>query len=120
MRASADTLSAREIGRAIASRRGPADLVYVYGAYLHGLPFYTGRRVDRMLEWRGELEYAGRDARVDAERFGGPEFISALPLPERRVFVACRRRDAALILSLAPVQTLRPSQTFGDWVMLEY
>jgi hypothetical protein len=120
LRAAGETLSARDLAAAIASRRGPDDLVYVYGTYPHGLPFYTGRRVDRMLQWRGELEYAGRDGRVSAERFGGPELISALPLADRRVFVVCLRRDAAFVLSLTPPQRLRLSQAFGRWVLLEY
>ena len=120
MRSAAETLSARDLAAAINARRGPADLVYVYGTYLHGLPFYTGRRVDRMIEWRGELEYAGRDERVNAERFGGPALISALPLPDRRVFVVCLRRDAAFVLSLTPPQVLRLSRTFGRWFLLEY
>jgi len=120
MRTAAETLSARGLAAAISSRRSPADLVYVYGTYLHGLPFYTGGRVDRMIQWRGELEYAYRDERVRAERFGGPERISALPLPGRRVFVACRRRDAGFVLSLVPAKKVRLSQAFGRWVLLQY
>jgi 4-amino-4-deoxy-L-arabinose transferase-like glycosyltransferase len=120
MRAAAATLSARDLGAAITGRRGPADLVYVYGCYPHGLPFYTGRRVDRMLDWQGELEYAARDERVLAERFGGPELISALPLADRRVFVVCLRRDATFVLSRTPADKVRLAQTFGRWVLLEY
>jgi len=120
MRSAAETLSARDLAAAIASRRGPADLVYVYGTYLHGLPFYTGRRVDRMVEWRGELEYAGRDEGVRAERFGGADRISALPLADRRVFVVCLRRDAGFVLSLVPAKKVRLTQAFGRWVLLEY
>jgi hypothetical protein len=120
MRAAAGTLGSRDLASAIVSRRGPADLVYVYGAYLHGLPFYTGRRVDRMVNWLGELEYAYRDERVRAERFGGHDLIAALPLPDRRVFVVCRQRDASFVLSLVPAQKVRLSQAFGRWVLLEY
>jgi 4-amino-4-deoxy-L-arabinose transferase-like glycosyltransferase len=120
MRAAAETLSARDVAAAIAGRRGPADLVYVYGTYLHGLPFYTGRRVDRMLQWSGELEYAGRDERVRAERFGGPDFVSALPLAGRRVFVVCRRCDAAFVLSLVPAEKVRSTLSLGGWVVVEY
>jgi len=120
MRATTATLSARDLGAAIVSRRGPADLVYVYGAYPHGLPFYTGRRVDRMIDWEGELEYAARDERVRAERFGGTDLIAKLPLPDRRVFVVCRRSDAAFVLSLVPAKKVMLAQAFGRWVLLEY
>jgi len=84
LRAGAPALSARDVAAEIASRRGPDDLVYTYSTYLHGLPFYTGRRVDKMILWQGELEYAARDPRVHEERFGGhsgTNHIRALPLP---------------------------------------
>ncbi|MCX5794152.1 MAG: glycosyltransferase family 39 protein [Elusimicrobia bacterium] len=120
MRAAAESLSARGLAAAISSRRGPADLVYVYGTYPHGLPFYTGRRVDRMIQWHGELEYADRDERIRKERFGGPEFISALPLADRRVFTVCLRRDAAIVLSLVPAGKVRLAQAFGRWALVEF
>lgn len=120
MRAAASTLSARDISAEITSRRGPDDLVYVYGTYMHGLPFYTGKRVDRMIQWRGELEYAARDERVREARFGGPERIAALPLPGRRVFVVCRRRDTAYVRSLTSADKVRFFRDFGRWVLLEY
>ena len=120
MRLGAATLSARDLSAAIRERRGPQDLVYTYGTYLHGLPFYTGRRVDRMINWLGELEYAQRDERIRAERFGGHGEISRLPLPGRRVFLVCRQRDAAFVLGLHGPGAGRSARAFGRWVLVEY
>ncbi len=113
-------LSCRELAETVRSRQKPGDLVYGYGIYLHGLPFYTGRRVDKLLNWRGELEYAARDERILQERFGGEEAIRALPLPGKTVFVACRRRDVAYLLSLHSPNAARSVQVFGPWALLEY
>jgi hypothetical protein len=115
-----NNLSCRELAETVKSRQKPGDLLYGYGIYLHGLPFYTGRLVDRLINWRGELEYAARDERISQERFGGEEAIKALPLPGRTVFVACRRRDVAFLLSLHPPTTARSVQMFGPWALLEY
>ncbi len=123
LRAAAPLISARDVAAEIASRRGPDDLVYTYSTYLHGLPFYTGRRVDKMILWQGELEYAARDPRVHEERFGGhsgTNHIRALPLPGRRVWVVCRRRDAAYLLSLLPPEKASLVRDFGRWVLAAY
>lgn len=123
LRAGAPAISARDVAAEIASRRGPDDLVYTYSTYLHGLPFYTGRRVDKMILWQGELEYAARDPRVHEERFGGhsgTNHIRALPLPGRRVWVVCRRRDAAYLLSLLPPEKAGLVRDFGRWVLVAY
>jgi len=117
MRTAMSSLSAADISAAVVQRSQPGDLLYTYGTYLHGLPYYAGRRVDRMINWWGELEYGYRDARVRAERFGGHDLISSLPLPDRRVFVVCRKRDASFVLSLGKV---RQAQAFGRWVLVEY
>ncbi|MDD5629041.1 MAG: glycosyltransferase family 39 protein [Elusimicrobia bacterium] len=120
MRAAVEDLSVRSLAAAISSRRGPADLVYVFSTYPHGLPFYTGRRVDRMLQWEGELGYACRDEKVRAERFGDAGLISALPLADRRVFTVCRRRDARFVLGLVPARKVRQARAFGRWALVEY
>ncbi|MBI5238828.1 MAG: glycosyltransferase family 39 protein [Elusimicrobia bacterium] len=119
-RAAGPAVSARDIAAEISSRRGRGDLVYTFSTYLQGLPFYTGQRVERMLYWKGELEYAARDERIQRERFGGTERLLALPLPDRRVFVACRRRDGAFVASRIPVEHVRFARSVGRWVLLEY
>jgi hypothetical protein len=120
MRAAAGSLSCRDLGAAISKRRGAADQVYTFGTYPHGLPFYTGQRVDRVLNWLGELEYAARVESVHRERFGGDGIIATLPLPGRHVFVVCRRRDAPFVLSLTAPGKVRSAQPFGGWVLVEY
>ena len=120
LRTAAGALSCRELAAAISSRQRPGDLLYSYGTYLHGLPFYTGRRVDRMINWWGELDYAYRDSRIRTERSGGQDLIQSLPLEGKRVFVVCRRRDAPWVLSLNPRRSGRPARSFGRWFLIEY
>ncbi|MFA6002721.1 MAG: glycosyltransferase family 39 protein [Elusimicrobiota bacterium] len=120
MNAAAGELSCRTLSQAIVQRLQPGDLIYCYGTYLHGLPFYTRHRVDRLINWRGELDYAARDERVHLERFGGQDRIAALPLPGKRVFLICRKRDAAFVLSLTPADRVGSAQNFGPWVLIQY
>ncbi|MDD5656542.1 MAG: glycosyltransferase family 39 protein [Elusimicrobia bacterium] len=120
MRAAEDNLSARPIAEAINPRLAAGDLIYAYGTYLHGLPYYTRRRVDRMLNWKGELEYAGRDPAVAEARFGGENAVAPLPPPGRRAFLVCRDRDASYVLSLSPPAAVRRARRFGRWVLVEY
>jgi 4-amino-4-deoxy-L-arabinose transferase-like glycosyltransferase len=111
-------VSARPVGRAIASRAGAADLVYCYGTYLHGLPFYAGRPVDRLIYWVGEVHYARRDP-ANADMFGDDSAIRALPLRGRRVFAVLRRREASYFKTLVAPGSLRRFEDFGSWSLAE-
>ena len=112
-------VSARAISRAIVAERRPEDLTYTYGTYLHGLPFYTGRRVEKLIYWTGELHYAKRDS-ANAERFGDDTDIMALPREGRRVFVVLRTFEAPHFLSLTTTEKLKSYRQFGPWVLAEF
>ncbi len=120
MRVAVDTLSCRDLAAKISSRRAPADQIYTFRTYIHGLPFYTKSRTDRVLDWFGELEYADRDARLHEARFGDQSQIAALPLPDRRVFVVCRSGDAPVVLGLHPPGQALATRAFGRWTLIEY
>ncbi|MBI5623253.1 MAG: glycosyltransferase family 39 protein [Elusimicrobia bacterium] len=111
-------VSSRPVGRALAGRAGPRDLIYCYGTYLHGLPFYTGRPVDRLIYWVGELHYAARDP-ANADRFGDDSAIRALPLRGRTVFVVLRSSEASYFKTLVEPGALRSIESFGRWTLAE-
>ncbi|MBI5883455.1 MAG: glycosyltransferase family 39 protein [Elusimicrobia bacterium] len=111
-------VSSRPISREIVSRAGPGDLVYCYGTFLHGLPFYTGRTVDRMIYWVGELHYAQRDP-ANADRFGDDNAIRALPLRGKTVFVVLRSSEGRYFKTLVKPEDLRRFQSFGRWSLAE-
>lgn len=114
-----EDLSAKEIAVEIAERRRPNDLIYSYGVYLHGLPFYTRSRVDRLINWVGELHYAKRDLRT-AGRFGDDNAIRELPLKDRRVFVVLRTWEGSYFHSLAKKGSIRSYRQFGPWALAEF
>ncbi|MBI5208932.1 MAG: glycosyltransferase family 39 protein [Elusimicrobia bacterium] len=111
-------VSAKALGLSIAARARPGDLVYSYGTFLHGLPFYAGRRVDRMVYWVGELHYALRDP-ANEDRFGDDNTIRSLPLRGRTVFVALRRSEAAYFRTLVRPEHLVSYEPFGRWMLAE-
>lgn len=115
----ADRLSARDLSLELARRLGPSDEVWTYGTYLHGIPFYLGRPVARVINWVGELHYAQRDP-AHASRFGDDDEIRALPLKGRRVFVVLRRWEAGYFLTLAGPGEVRWQAEFGPWMVVEF
>lgn len=115
----ADLVSAKTLSRAVLERRGPGDLVYTYGTYLHSLPFYTGRRVDKTVNWVGELNYSKRDP-ANSGRFGDDKDIRAFPLAGRRVFVALRRFEEPYFLTLTAPRRPTSFERFGPWTLAEY
>lgn len=112
-------LSCQRLALAIAETRRPEDRVYAYGIYLHGLPFYTRHRVDRLVNWTGELHYAKRDP-ATSDRFGDDMAIRELPLPDRRVFVVLRSKEDAYFLTLTKPGTLKSWRHFGKWTLAEF
>ena len=119
IRGSTDLLSSRALSRSIAERYRPGDAIYAYGTYLHAVPFYTGRWIDKAVMWVGELHYAKRDAR-HAAHFGDDTDIRNLPLPGKRVFVYMRAFESAHILSLNPPEEAASVREFGRWTLIEY
>lgn len=111
-----DIMTAQPIAQAIMARYKPGDLIYTYGTYLHGLPFYTGRRVDRVVNWIGELHYAKRDP-ANGGRFGDDSSIRALAPNGHSVYVVVRTRDLDYLLTLN--KGLRKTRTFANWALVE-
>lgn len=89
LRFAAPLVSAKDVALAVRAQAGPADQVWTYGTYLHGLPFYSGRLVDKLVLFTGEFHYAKRDRSYDA-RFGDDAAIEALPRAGGRTFVVLR------------------------------
>ncbi|MBI3551403.1 MAG: glycosyltransferase family 39 protein [Elusimicrobia bacterium] len=112
-------LSAKELARSISGRFRPGDAIYAYGIYLHGVPFYTGRRVDKVVNWVGELHYAMRDP-ANADRFGDERDIAGLPLEGKRVFVSFPRDQTNFIFSVTGPERLKGYAAFGPWGLAEF
>lgn len=117
LRSASEQLSVKTLSQAIKERHRPGDQIYAYGIYLHGIPFYTGELVDRIVNWTGELHYAKRDPTY-AQRFGGEEEIRRLPIKGRRTFVVCRRFETPYLLRLSPGPVI--TRPFGNWELLEF
>lgn len=117
--AGSEWLSVRSMAQSIAGRCAPGDAVYAYDIYLHGVPFYTRRRVDKLVNWIGELHYAKRDP-ANAERFGDERDIAALPLDGRRVFVTFPLRQANYVFSVTGPEKLKSHADFGPWAFAEF
>jgi 4-amino-4-deoxy-L-arabinose transferase-like glycosyltransferase len=89
LRAAAPLVSARDVAAAVTREAGPKDAVWTYGTYLHGLPFYAKRPVDKLVLFTGEFHYARRDAAY-ASRFGDDDDVRRLPRAGGRTFVVLR------------------------------
>jgi len=94
LRLAAPLVSVRGVGLAVRDEARPGDAVWSYDTYLHGLPFYAQRPVDKIVQFTGEFHYAKRDPAY-AERFADDAVLKTLPLPGRRTFVAMRTRVRA-------------------------
>jgi 4-amino-4-deoxy-L-arabinose transferase-like glycosyltransferase len=86
LRLAAPLVSARDVGRAVRDEARGGDAVWTYGTYLHGLPFYARRPVDKLVLFTGEFHYAKRDPAY-APRFGDDADVRALPRAGGRTFV---------------------------------
>jgi 4-amino-4-deoxy-L-arabinose transferase-like glycosyltransferase len=89
LRLAAPLVSARAVARAVAGEIRAGDALWTYGTYLHGLPFYARRPVDKLVLFTGEFHYAKRDPAF-AARFGDDADVRALPRREGRTFVVLR------------------------------
>ncbi len=86
LRLAAPLVSAKDVGQVVREEARAEDAVWTYGTYLHGLPFYAHRPVDKLVLFTGEFHYAKRDP-VFAPRFGDDADVKTLPRAGGRTFV---------------------------------
>ena len=111
-------ISAKKMALAIRDSARPSDAIWTYDGYLHGLPFYTGRPVDKMVYFVGEFHYSKRDAAY-AERFGDDGAIRKLPRRGGRTFIAMKTRRRSYFETVAPQGSISSWQEFGPWSLAE-
>lgn len=118
VRAASPLASAKELSLAVRDALREGDEVWTYQGYLQGLPFYAGRRVDKLVYFVGEFHYAKRDAAF-ADRFGDDNAIAALPREGGRTFVAMPSRERARFETLPKKGSITQWREFGGWSLAE-
>jgi 4-amino-4-deoxy-L-arabinose transferase-like glycosyltransferase len=116
--AASPLISAKDLALAVKAAARPEDEVWTYDSYLHGLQFYTGRPVARMVYFVGEFHYAKRDE-ANAGRFGDDDEVRALPRPGGRTFVAMRSARRAQFEAVPPKGAITSWREFGPWSLAE-
>ncbi len=116
--AASPLISAKELALAVKASAKPEDRVWTYDSYLHGLQFYAGRPVDKMVYFIGEFHYAKRDA-ANAGRFGDDNDVMALPRAGGRTFVAMKTARRAQFESVPPNGSIASWREFGPWSLAE-
>ncbi len=111
-------LSAREIGFA-ARRECRSRPVWGYKTYLHGLPFYMGRPVDRMIDWVEELHYAKRFP-DNADRFGSDADVQEALKRRAPLCLVMKSRDVAGLLARADREAAPKVDLFGPWALIRF
>lgn len=114
----APLLSAKDLALAVKAAASPEDEVWTYDSYLHGLQFYTGRRVDKMVYFVGEFHYAKREE-ANAGRFGDDNALRALPRRGGRTFVAMKTKRRAHFETVPPKGAIASWREFGPWSLAE-
>ncbi len=112
------SISAKNLALVIREAARPEDQVWTYDSYLHGIPFYAGRRVDKMTNFIGEFHYAKRES-LYADRFGDDNAIMSLPRPGGRTFVAMKTRMRAYFETLPAKGAITSWREFGPWSLAE-
>jgi 4-amino-4-deoxy-L-arabinose transferase-like glycosyltransferase len=116
LRLAAPLVSAKDVGAVVRAEARPEDAVWTYGAYLHGLPFYSKRLVDKIVLFTGEFHYAKRDAAY-ASRFGDDADVRALPRAGGKTFVVLHTGEFphfAETVSGGPA-SIESRREFGPW-----
>jgi hypothetical protein len=116
LRFAAPLISARDVGLVVRDEARPDDAVWTYGTYLHGLPFYAHRPVDRLVLFTGEFHYAKRDPAF-AARFGDDADVEALPRAGGRTFVVLHtgeRPHFAEVIGGGP-GSIESWREYGPW-----
>jgi hypothetical protein len=112
LRFAAPLVSAKDVGH----EARPEDAVWTYGTYLHGLPFYARRPVDKLVLFTGEFHYAKRDP-IFAARFGDDADVKTLPRAGGRTFVVLHtgeRPHFTEIVGGGPA-SIESWREFGPW-----
>ena len=116
LRMAAPLVSARDVGKVVREEARAEDTVWTYGSYLHGLPFYAHRPVDKLVQFTGEFHYAKRDPAF-ASRFGDDSDLKKLPRAGGRTFVVLHtgeRPHFAETVGGAPA-SIESWREFGPW-----
>ncbi len=116
--AASPLISAKELALAVKASARPEDEVWTYDSYPHGLQFYTGRPVDKMVYFVGEFHYAQRDE-ANAARFGDDDEVRALPRPGGRTFVAMKTGRRAHFGTVPAKGSISSWREFGPWSLAE-
>ncbi|MCM2305431.1 MAG: glycosyltransferase family 39 protein [Elusimicrobia bacterium] len=116
--AASPLISARALALSVKESARPEDEVWTYDSYLHGLQFYTGRPVDKMVYFVGEFHYARRDE-ANAQRFGDDDEVRALPRREGRTFVAMKTGRRAHFETMPAKGSISSWREFGPWSLAE-
>jgi hypothetical protein len=110
-------LSARDLARTVQTRCPMDATIIAYDVYLHGLPFYTGRKVDQLVNWVGEFDYVKADPRF-APMFGDDNTIRNLERGHRLACVILQRREKAYFGSLVRSENLVfVGSAAGPWTL---
>lgn len=114
----APLVSVRALGLAAGRQMGESDRLWVYDTYLHGLTFYSGRPVDKIVQFLGEFHYAKRDPAY-ADRFSDDSALASLPRAQGRTFVAMRSRalDHFTHSIHGGGDALEAVEPFGPWTL---
>lgn len=116
--AASPLISAKELALSVKASARAEDQIWTYDSFLHGLQFYTGRPVDKMVYFVGEFHYSQRDA-ANANRFGDDNDVRTLPRRGGRTFVAMKTRRRAQFESVPPKGSISSWQEFGPWSLAE-
>ena len=120
LRQASALISAKDAALAVRDQARAEDQVWTYGTYLHGLPFYTGRLVDKMVYFVGEFHYAKRDPAYSA-RFGDDSDVRALPRRGGRTFVILRSFERPHFTETlgGGAASISSWREFGRWSLAE-
>jgi hypothetical protein len=116
LRLAAPLVSAKDVGQVVRDEARAEDAVWTYGTYLHGLPFYAHRPVDKLVLFTGEFHYAKRDP-LFAPRFGDDADVKTLPRAGGRTFVVLHtgeRPHFAEVIGGGPA-SIESWREFGPW-----
>lgn len=116
--AASPLISAKRLAESVRQAAGPEDQVWTYDSYLHGLQFYAGRPVDKMVYFVGEFHYAKREP-VYADRFGDDGDVRRLPREGGKTFVAMKTRRRAHFETVPPAGSILSWREFGPWSLAE-
>lgn len=116
--AASPLISAKALALDVRASARPEDEIWTYDSFLHGLQFYSGRPVDKMVYFVGEFHYAQRDE-ANAGRFGDDDEIRALPRRGGRTFVAMKTRRRAQFELVPPKGSITSWREHGPWSLAE-